>query len=415
MEKIHVIGIGMGLRDLTPRHREIIEQAQVLVGGRRLLELFPEVAAEKIPVTRDIAGVVDSIRSRMAAERVVVLASGDPLFYGIGATLVRELGTRQVRVHPNVTTVAAAFARLNQPWGQARIISFHGRDARDEMAEELQQGSILALLTDPKHNPAWIGKTLLERGLGRIAMCVLERLGLADEKVRWLTPAQAVEMQFSDPNLVVLQPPQATETDDSAPLAAALGLGMADEDFLHERGMITKTEVRAVSLAKLRLRPGQTLWDLGAGSGSVGIEAAVLLGSGRIAAVEKNPARAAQIEANASRFGVTNLTVHRVELPQGLDDLPDPDRVFIGGGGKDITAMLEHAARRLPLGGIIVVNLVVLQNLAKVMACCERLDLATEIVQLQVQRSRSLAEAGDRLEALNPVWIVTVKILSQNF
>jgi precorrin-6Y C5,15-methyltransferase (decarboxylating) len=151
------------------------------------------------------------------------------------------------------------------------------------------------------------------------------------------------------------------------------------------------------------------LWDLGAGSGSVGIEASVLLGRGRIEAVEKNPDRADQIRANARRFGVANLKVHQMDLPRGLASLPDPDRVFVGGGGKDLPAILAHATGRLPQGGIVVANLVVLQNLDAALACCGALNLETEVIQLQVNRGRSLAGAGDRLEALNPVWLITGK------
>ncbi len=415
MNNVKVIGIGLGLQDLTPRHHQLIESADVLVGGRRLLDLFPETDAEKIPVTREIAALMDMIRQRMMDRQVVVLASGDPLFHGIGAALIRELGAEKVEIHPNITSVAAAFARIKLPWSRVRIISFHGRDALGEIWPELARGRTLALLTDPKHTPSWIAERLLAQGFNSLKVCVLERLGMKEERVRWLTLAQGAEMTFADPNLMVIQPPEKGPRSTGPTAATSLHLGMADEEFRHAGGMITKAEVRAVSLAKLSLERGLTLWDLGAGSGSVGIEAALLLGAGRIVAVEKNPARADQIEVNAARWGVANLTVHRTRLPQGLDALPDPDRVFIGGGGKDLPAILGHAARRLPAGGIIVVNLVILENLTAVLASCEALNLATEFIQLQVQRGSRLPGAGERLAALNPVWIVTAKKFVPNF
>ena len=407
MKPVQIIGMGMGPLDLTPRHREVIAQAEVLVAGRRLLDHFPQSSAEKIVVTRNIAGLVDMIRRRMVRRRVVVLASGDPLFFGIGATLVRELGPERVQIYPNITSVAAAFARIKVPWSAVRIISCHGRDARAEIRRGLGQGHTLALLTDPGHTPDRIAAQLLEEGFSQAKLCILERLGTADEQIRWMAPHQAAGSAFADPNLVVVEPPAGAQPGEEPP--SSLHLGMADEAFCHERGMITKSEVRAVSLGKLRLRAGLTLWDLGAGSGSVGIEASLLLGAGRIAAVEKEPQRAAQIEANAARFGVTTLRVYAGRMPGVLEQLPDPDRVFIGGGGKDLAAILAHCIRRLPPGGILVANVVVLQHLAAVLDCCEALGLGSEVVQLQAQRGRLLPGVGTRLESLSPVWIIKIE------
>jgi precorrin-6Y C5,15-methyltransferase (decarboxylating) len=183
-------------------------------------------------------------------------------------------------------------------------------------------------------------------------------------------------------------------------------LGAPDEWFDHHRGLITKPEVRAVALAKLRLEPGQVFWDLGAGSGSVAIESSLFIGKGRIVAVEKDPCRVEQIKANARRFAVRNLRVVQAVLPAGLARLPKPDRIFIGGGGRDLVSIVSEAARHLEPGGIVVVNTVLMQSVHDASAALRRLGFATEMIQVQIQRSEPMPWS-ERLEALNPVWIIT--------
>jgi precorrin-6Y C5,15-methyltransferase (decarboxylating) len=184
---------------------------------------------------------------------------------------------------------------------------------------------------------------------------------------------------------------------------------MDDGCFDHERGLITKSEVRAVTLSKLALKPGQTLWDLGAGSGSVGIEAATLLGPGRIVAVEQKSTRTAQIKTNARRLGVFNLDVVQTQLPDGLDALPRPDRVFIGGGGKDLAAIISAAAGYLLPGGIMVVNTILMTNLTAGIASLEAAGLETGVVQVQISTDKSMPFSR-RFEPQSPVWIITGKM-----
>jgi precorrin-6Y C5,15-methyltransferase (decarboxylating) len=193
---------------------------------------------------------------------------------------------------------------------------------------------------------------------------------------------------------------------DGAGRKRPLLLGAPDAWFDHEKGLITKAEVRAVTLSKLRLGPRHTLWDLGAGSGSVAVEAALFVTAGKIIAVEKEPQRVGQINANARRFGVGNLRAVQAQLPAGLTGLPRPHRVFIGGGGRDLPAIVAAAARRLRPGGILVVNTVLVQNLDAAAQTLRELGFRTEIVQVQILRGQDMP-FSTRLEALNPVWIIT--------
>jgi precorrin-6Y C5,15-methyltransferase (decarboxylating) len=398
---IDVVGVGLGPGDLTSNQRRILESAEILIGGRRLLAFFSDLPVEKKIIGKDLEEVIAYIRRRMNRKSIVVLASGDPLFYGIGARLVEAFGPDRVTIHPNISSVAAAFARIKEPWSDARILSLHGRKNTGDLFKALAEADRLAVLTDPERNPAWLARLVLEKFGGGFRMAVMEALGSASERHAWYSLAQAAAMKFREPNIAVLKREPA-----AAPGRRPLRLGAPDDEFEHDRGVITKSEVRAVALAKLQLEAGQVLWDLGAGSGSIGIEAALLLGRGKIVAVEKNPRRVAQIKANARRFGVRNLRVAPAELPEGLARLPQPDRIFIGGGGRNLPAIVSTAARRLKPDGIVVINAVLLQNVHDAAAALRKLGFATEIVQVQIHRSEPMPWS-ERLEALNPVWIIT--------
>jgi precorrin-6Y C5,15-methyltransferase (decarboxylating) len=345
--------------------------------------------------------VIAYIRRRVDRKSIVVLASGDPMFFGIGARLVDAFGPEWVTIHPNVSSVAAAFARIKEPWSGVRIISLHGRKNQGELLRALVEEDRIAVLTDPEHGPAWLARLVLDRLGSGFRMAVMEALGEPAERHGWYRLEQAATGKFAEPNLVVLkrEPPAAAARRRPV-------LGAPDEWFDHDRGLITKSEVRAVVLAKLRLEEGQVFWDLGAGSGSVAVESSLFIGKGRIVAVEKDLRRVEQIKANARRFGVRHLRVVQAVLPAGLARLPKPDRIFIGGGGRDLLSIVSEAVRHLKPDGIIVINTVLLQSVHGAWAALRRLGFATEMVQVQIQRSAPMPWS-ERLEALNPVWIIT--------
>jgi precorrin-6Y C5,15-methyltransferase (decarboxylating) len=401
MIPVQVVGLGMSPEDLTDRAREIIRAAQVLVGGRRLLDYFPEHRGMKIPLGQDPEGTLKQLIPLAATRRVVVLASGDPNFYGVGPLVVKVLGAERVVIHPNLTAVQTAGARLRMPWQDATVISLHGR-AWEPLGAVLGKPGPLMIYTDPEHTPGEIARFLLGQGLKQVRMCVLEDLGQATERVTWLSPAEAEGRDFSPLNLVVVVPEPGEDTAPRPPLH----LGLPEEALAHEAGLLTKAEVRAVVLAKLQLLPGQVLWDVGAGCGSVGLEASLLLPGGKIFAVERHPERAAQIAANRDRFGVANLEVVCGQAPECLRDLPDPQRVFVGGSGKELGSILETVLTRLTPGGLVVVTAALLETLEAARMVLARADWEVEVVQVQVSRSHPLA-GGTAFKALNPVWIIT--------
>jgi len=401
MKPVAVIGMGLSPEDLTTRHRQIIESADVLVGGQRLLDYFKDTPARKKVIDKKISEAVDFINERMKSQTVVVLASGDPLFFGIGSILIKALGPENVDVYPNISSVAAAFARIKAPWSQVKVVSLHGRQNDQAILEALNQGQTVAVLTDPTHNPARIAKRLLAAEMAHIKMCVLESLGSSTEKFDWYHLEHAAGKTFSEPNLLILK-----RIHRQNEARKALHIGMPDHYFAHEKGLITKSEIRAVSLAKLQLRPGQVLWDLGAGSGSVSIEASVLVREGKVIAVEKNEKRINQIKFNLDQFEVTNVDVVQAVLPDGLENLAPPDRIFIGGGGRNLKKIIKAATSFLTADGIVVVNTVLTPNVLAATETLESLGFKTAMVQVQVNHSRKMPWA-ERLEAQNPVWIVS--------
>jgi len=401
MKPVAIIGMGLSPEDLTTRHRQIIEAADVLVGGRRLLDYFRETSARKQVIDRKISEAIDFIKAQMKTQTVVVLASGDPLFFGIGSILIKALGPENVDVYPNISSVAAAFARIKEPWSQVQVVSLHGRQNDRAIHDALNRGKTVAVFTDPANNPARIAQRLLAAGYAHLTMCVLESLGSTTEKIDWYQLGRAAGMTFSEPNLLILKQVSGQNETRKTP-----HLGIPDQDFAHEKGLITKSEIRAVSLAKLQLRPGQVLWDLGAGSGSVSIEAALLVRDGKVIAVEKNEKRISQIKFNVDRFEASNVDVVQAVLPDGLAELPPPDRVFIGGGGRDLKEIIKAAASFLAANGIVVVNTVLTPNVIAATETLASLGFKTSMVQVQVNHSRQMPWA-ERLEAQNPVWIVS--------
>jgi len=402
MAHVDIIGMGMTREDLTPAHLDMIRSADALAGGKRHLSYFPEYKGPTHEITGDLKALLRFIRDRFDARKLVVLASGDPLFFGIGGYLTDNLGKENVRIHPNVTSVAAAFARLKLPWQDATVLSLHGKTDTHRLWEAMAAETKIALFTDRTHTPGWLAAALIERGITDVRMWVLEKMGSDNEQIASFRLEDAERTEFDDLNMVVLTRQEA----DAVEKTHNFGPGIPDDRFEHCKGLITKAEVRAVTLSKLRLAPGMVLWDLGAGSGSVSVEAALLMGKGRVVAVEKNRDRIGQIETNRKRFGIPHLQVINARLPEGLAGLPAPDRVFVGGGGKDLQEIIKVSAGRLAPAGIIVANTVLLSNVTTAMDTLNQLGFETEMVQIQVSRS-SRMPWSERLQAENPVFIIS--------
>jgi precorrin-6Y C5,15-methyltransferase (decarboxylating) len=345
--------------------------------------------------------VLDFIEQKMVDGLVVVLASGDPLFFGIGKTLISRLGPDKVVIHPNVTSMAAAFARLKLPWQDASWVSLHGRNNMSALATAMDDNELICVFTDPENDPRIVKKQVVSHAYAW-QMWVLENLGAPDERIISVDEQTDETLVFAQPNVVILQ------KGELASPGGPLRLGCPDNWFVHEKGLITKASVRVLSLAALELAPDNVLWDLGAGSGSVGIEASLFLPDGFVYAVEKNKQRIEQITANAKRFTVKNLSAVQAQLPDGIADLPGPDRVFVGGSGKDLDQVLNVVVSVLKPLGRIVINTILIETLHLAVSVLEKKGFEVDITQAQISKARKMPW-GRRMESLNPVWIIVAQ------
>ncbi|SEN12489.1 precorrin-6y C5,15-methyltransferase (decarboxylating) subunit CbiE [Lihuaxuella thermophila] len=399
-KRVKVIGIGDdGRNGLFPHYLKWIEEADVLVGGERQLAFFPDHPGKRIPIKGGLQPVLEQIGRESHRHRVVVLASGDPLFYGIAGLIVRKLGQEQVEVHPHLSSIQLAFARMGESWQQARIESVHGRPMTG-LAQRIDGQEKVALLTDDAHSPSAIARYLLQFGMREYQAFVAENLGGPDERCGWWELDELVDARFSPLNVVILKRKAGAEIP-------RWGLGIEDEAFAQrkpEKGLITKKEVRVVSLAELCLRKDSIVWDIGAGSGSVSVEAAKLAPYGQVFAIEKNEADLHNIEANRVKFR-TDFTVVHAKAPDGLDGLPDPDAVFIGGSGGELKELIHVCGTRLKQGGRIVINAATVETLATSQEALKAQGFAVRIILLQTARSKPILQMT-RLEGLNPVYVI---------
>jgi precorrin-6Y C5,15-methyltransferase (decarboxylating) len=407
IKKVYIVGLGLNPLDLPSESLQRISGAQVLVGGQRLLEYFKDHPSDKIAIRGPLDHVIERIKKEIAEKKdIVVLADGDPGFYGIGRRILDALGRDMVHIYPNLTTLQVAASRLKIPWQDIQTVSLHGRQDMQPLFNALVRNDWVAVYTDLVFHPARIADELCRRGVDTFEMYVFEELCTESEKIGHFALKEAADRTFSSPNFVIL------DRVRQAQLPLCLGLG--DERYLHQRGMITKREVRATGLALLGIEPHHIVWDLGAGSGSMAIEASILANRGRVLAVERDPERAEMICKNIQETGAYGVEVIHGEMPGCLDALPDPDRVFIGGGmGRD-NRVLEEACRRLRPGGKIVLHLVLMGSLARARDYLTALNWPFSITQVQVSRSRPTA--GDqRLVAINPVYILKTRKLKVKY
>jgi len=410
---IHVVGIGLdGLAGLSATTQALVTQAQLLVGAPRHLAHFPDSQAERWPLD-DFRTVIAGLRQRLArpdAGIIVVLASGDPLFFGIGRLLLASLPAEHLSFHPHLSAIQLAFSRIKRPWQGATLVSAHGRSSQT-LVRALQRGDpLIAVLTDGVHRPDAIAQLLLDVDLpGHYHLWVCENLGGAAERVQPLTPVQAAQGSFDPLNVVIL------ERHPSPPPATLPYIGIPDGAFLSfddRPGLITKREVRLLVLAELAPQPQQIIWDIGAGTGSVSIELGRLVPTAQIYAIEKTAMGATLIRQNCERFGVTNVTAIHGKAPTALADLPAPHRIFIGGSGGKLTAILDTCQARIQSPGLMVLALATLESQAQVLQwqANHADNWQCHLLQVNLARSTSVGSLT-RWSPLNPVTIVTLKAL----
>ncbi len=399
MKTIYVIGAGIeGQEGFSRRVLELVDQSDMLIGGARQLALFPDFSGKTLTIGTNLAPVVECLKQTEGS--VVVLASGDPLFFGIGRYLLRNLPEADLEFVPNVSSVQYAFAKIREPWDDAVFVSAHGRGMKGAVDQIVAHDKI-AILTDEVNTPRAIARELIERGRDGYTAYLCENLGTTEEAITHTDLKGLLALPAASLNVLILIKEYEAGDDGAGPC-----LGIPDEDFATVKKQITREEVRAVSLAKLRLRQDMTLWDIGAGSGSVSIEADHLMPNGRVFAVERNGQCLAFLKENLQRFNSRNITLVEEEAPACLDDLPDPDRVFIGGSGGHLWKILAAVDGRLSIGGRVVLNAVTLDTLTSATEFFENANYELEVTTVNISRTRPLTDYK-MFEAFNPVFVLT--------
>ncbi|PTX64573.1 precorrin-6Y C5,15-methyltransferase (decarboxylating) [Melghirimyces profundicolus] len=406
MPPIDVIGVGAdGAAGLAPHLRMKIAQCERLYGGRRLLNMFPEGDGVRVTIGSNLPEIA-RLLLKYRQQRQVVLATGDPNFFGVADYLYRHVGREHLNVHPHLSCIQLLFARIRESWHDAFLASVHGRSACG-LTDWVRRHPKVVLLTDPVHHPGAIARRLLDQGIQNRRMVVGENLGAPGEKVTEWDLEEAAEKTFAPLNVVLIRRLPGREPEPIRKPEPVLGI--KDGNFAQRapmKGQLTKREVRAVVLARLGLSKTCVLWDIGAGSGSVGLEARGVIGEeGRVYAVERNAQDVENIRENARRLRRSLHVVHG-EAPEVLESLENPDAVFIGGSGGRLDPLLSVCAGRLNPGGRLVMNAVTLENATAGYRRLQELGLDPDLIQLQVSRSRPIA-GKTRLEPLTPVFLLT--------
>jgi precorrin-6Y C5,15-methyltransferase (decarboxylating) len=404
VKAVTVIGLGDdGCAGLTARAANAVAAAQVLAGGARHLAFFPQFTGERIVLEGPLGAALDRVAARAHEHQVAVLASGDPLFFGVGALVIARVGAEHVEILPAPSSVQQAFARVGLKWDDAAFVSLHGR-ARDGLLARLRRLHKVAILTDDESSPRWIAAHLLAHGeTGWRAWCC-ENLGGVDERVRAFSlDALAACADVAPLNVLLLQ----RDGDWRPPPVLSFLPEDAFARRVPKKGLITKREARLLSLAMLQLRPASVVWDVGAGSGSVAVEAALLAPEGRVFAVEIDPEGVELCRDNVRAHAADNVRVIAGGAPEALAALPDPDAVFVGGSKGSLAQIVEVALGRLRPGGRLVVNAITLDNVAEAYQCLRAGGREPEVLMLNVARAEPLARYL-RWEAQNPIHIFAV-------
>ncbi|SHM89364.1 precorrin-6y C5,15-methyltransferase (decarboxylating) subunit CbiE [Cryptosporangium aurantiacum] len=399
-EVVTVVGIGAdGWAGLGDPARDALRAAEVVFGSRRQLGLLPaDVECERVAWPRPMMPAIPSLLAANADRRIVVLASGDPMFFGIGSTLVRQLGADRVRVITHPSSISLACARLGWPEERVEIVSLVGRPV-ERLHTAIHPGRTVLALSADGTTPGQVAALLTARGYGASPLTVLEHLGSSAEASRTVLASEWAGEITSSLNVIAIE----CVASPDAPLFPLVP-GLPDEAFDSD-GQLTKREVRAITLARLAPVPGQLLWDVGAGAGSIAIEWLRTHRSCRAIAVEHRPDRAARLSGNAAALGVPGLTVEVGSAPGALAGLEAPDAVFIG-GGVTVPGTVEACWNALKPGGRLVANAVTIQSEAAVADWHDK--LGGDLTRIAISRAKPV---GGFLgwKPMMPVtqWVVT--------
>ncbi|WP_413110274.1 precorrin-6y C5,15-methyltransferase (decarboxylating) subunit CbiE [Thaumasiovibrio sp. DFM-14] len=407
MASISVIGVPEdGCLSLTSKAVNEVAQSRIIAGHPRHLAWFPQFQGDFLDMTQGFSTWLSQVIEESEEGGVTVLASGDPLFFGIGSTLLKHLPAEDLRFIPTQSSPQLAFSRLGIAWNQAQFLSVHGRKL-DGIAAQMQSGNLFAILTDDKNTPQVLAAHLKQFNQCYWTLSVCEQLGGLDEKVTRFTVEELAEAshQFDKLNMVVAQRNQRSSLFEWG----GFGQFAADSSFskrMPKNGLITKQSVRNLALTQLKITPDDVVWDIGAGSGSIAIEAAKFAYKGQVFAVECNSPCFEVIEANCQAHATDNVALVKQQAPSGLVDLTDPNAVFVGGSRGAMNDILTQVWQRLHSNGRLVVSAVTVDTVGEVYQWSKTNNIEMDAQLIHVSHLQPLAHY-QRYQADNPIHLFT--------
>ena len=408
--KVVIVGIGDdGQAGLTEATRRRIAEADLVMGAEASIEAIGATGARTLTLDPEMPAALRQVREAIAtAERPVLLTYGDPLFYGVARYLTERIGKDQFEILPHVSSMQLAFARVKESWEDAYLGSLAGRPL-DSVIDRVRIAEKVGLFSSDDCPPARLAKALLDAGIDYFRAYVCENLGQPDERVTSVDLPELADLEF-EPLHVLILVRKPNRPDRAGRLGRHRLFGNPDDAFAQsrpKRGLITQAEVRSIALAQLDVRPDGVVWDIGAGSGSLAIEAAQLARNGIVYAIEPDPEDLALLRANAEDFGVPNVRPVAGRAPECLDDLPQPDAVFVGGTGRQVEPVLIEAYRRLAPGGHLAVNVATVDGLAGAHQVLRGLAGSVRLWNVSVSRGIEQLERV-RFQAVNPTFLLAV-------
>ncbi len=384
---IHVMSI-----DKLNKQKELLKKAKSIFCSKRFLKFLPDEYKSKVKMLIPIDKSINYLKKNLN-EEIIIITSGDPLFWGIGRNLLKEIPKSNLIFYPGLTTVQKVCAQFKLPWDDMDIISLHGRtkDIKKEIIGKILSkiGNFkIGIYTDNKNTPTTICNVLINAGIDNLVddlkVLVAQDVDGSDENFFELDIHEAAQKTFHPLNFMILL----GSNNNRISL-----LGIKDESFSHQKGLITKKEIRINILSELRLLGERgVFWDIGAGSGSISIEAALLNPHLNIFAVEKDQNRCLDIKKNINKFLTPNITVINKEAPQALSELPRPNRIFIG-GGIGTPNLLDVAFNLLKKDGILVISTILIESLNRVLAFSQKYKIRFKAVQISISNLKELGKS----------------------
>ncbi|MBU6237915.1 MAG: precorrin-6y C5,15-methyltransferase (decarboxylating) subunit CbiE [Planctomycetes bacterium] len=404
--RITIIGIGDdGARGLTQQACDLIHRAPCLIGPSNLLAKFPEYSGRRETTGSDLDQLAHLLDR--ADDGAVVLASGDPLFYGTARFLCDRLGKDRFEVVPHVSSMQLAFARVKESWDEAYLTNLATQPI-DRVIERIRTAEKVGLFTSEELPPPRLAEVLIAHGIDYFIAYVCENLGAPDERVTRATLAEVVQQRFAPLNVMILIRVPGSPDRPSSWSTKRL-FGNPDEAFRQskpKRGLLTPSEIRAIALSELHIRPASIVWDIGAGSGSVAIEAAQIAHQGKVYAIEMDAEDYGLMIENAKLFQVKNFIPVLGEAPSAWEKLPDPDAIFIGGTGRWVTDLVAQSWPHLKPGGSLVANVASMENVVALQHWfLQQRLLEPQLWMIQISRGNQQFETH-RLESANPSFLL---------